>query len=43
MSKIIATYKGKFDVYWNPRNIKIQIISVPKQGKKPKRGGGVKL
>ena len=34
MSKIIATYNGRFDVYGKQSNIKIQIISVPKQKNK---------
>jgi len=34
MSKIIATYNGIFDVYMKKSNIKIQIISVPKQKNK---------
>ena len=34
MSKIIATYEGIFDVYMKKSNIKIQIISVPKQKNK---------
>lgn len=34
MSKIIATYNGRFDVFGKLSNIKIQIISVPKQKNK---------
>ena len=34
MSKVIATYTGRFDVYRKQSNIKIQIISVPKQKNK---------
>jgi hypothetical protein len=34
MSKIIATYNGMFDVFGKLSNIKIQIISVPKQKNK---------
>jgi len=34
MSKVIGTYTGSFDVYMKKSNIKIQIISVPKQKNK---------
>ena len=34
MSKIIANYNGRFDVFGKLSNIKIQIISVPKQKNK---------
>ena len=34
MSKVVATYTGRFDVYQKLSNIKIQIISVPKQKNK---------
>ena len=34
MSKIIGTYEGIFDVYMKKSNIKIKIISVPKQKNK---------
>lgn len=34
MSKVVATYTGRFDVFEKLSNIKIQIISVPKQKNK---------
>ena len=34
MSKVVGTYTGRFDVYRKLCNIKIQIISVPKQKNK---------
>ena len=34
MSKVVGTYTGRFDVYQKSSNIKIQIISVPKQKNK---------
>ena len=34
MSKVVATYTGRFDVFAKKSNIKIQIISVPKQKNK---------
>jgi len=34
MSKVVGTYTGRFDVYRKLSNIKIQIISVPKQKNK---------
>ena len=34
MSKVVGTYTGRFDVYRKQSNIKIQIISVPKQKNK---------
>jgi len=34
MSKVVGTYTGRFDVYMKKSNIKIQIISVPKQKNK---------
>jgi tRNA A-37 threonylcarbamoyl transferase component Bud32 len=34
MSKVVGTYTGRFDVYGKLCNIKIQIISVPKQKNK---------
>ena len=34
MSKVVATYSGRFDVYMKKSNIKIQIISIPKQKNK---------
>lgn len=34
MSKVVGTYTGRFDVFMKQSNIKIQIISVPKQKNK---------
>jgi hypothetical protein len=34
MSKVVGTYTGRFDVFMKQSNIKIQILSVPKQKNK---------
>jgi len=43
MSNVVATYTGRFDVYQKLSNIKIQIISVPKQKNKIVMTGQSKL